>query len=101
MKRIKAIVCDHMDLTWRRPFDRNMFFKGQNFVSYAKLEEYYILDNIRLARKYPQYKFTIESNEVVRKFLERNPMYKDELKELYAEGRASTMFTGNNIIPAA
>ncbi len=98
MKRIKAIVCDHMDLTWRRPFDRDMFFKGQNFVSYAKLEEYYILDNIKLARKYPQYKFTIESNEVVRKFLERNPMYKDELKKLYAEGRAGTMFTGNNII---
>ena len=98
MKKIKAIVCDHMDLTWRRPFDRDMVFKGQNYVSYAKLEEYYILDNIKLARKYPKYKFVIESNEVVRKFLERNPMYEDELKKLYAEGRASTMFTGNNII---
>ncbi len=98
MKKIKAIVCDHMDLTWRRAFDRDMVFKGQNFVSYAKLEEYYILDNIKLARKYPQYKFTIESNEVVRKFLERNPMYEDELKKLYSEGRISTMFTGNNII---
>ena len=98
MKKIRAIVCNHMDLTWRRPFDRDMEFHGQNFVSYAKLEEYYILDNLELAREYPDYKFTIESVEVVRKFLERNPMYEAELKQLYAEGRIHTLFTGNNIV---
>lgn len=42
--------------------------------------------------------FTIESVEVVRKFLERNPMYEAELKQLYAEGRIHTLFTGNNIV---
>ena len=98
MKKIRAIACNHMDLTWRRPFDRDMEFHGQNFVSYAKLEEYYILDNLELAREYPDYKFTIESVEVVRKFLERNPMYEAELKQLYAEGRIHTLFTGNNIV---
>lgn len=98
MKKIRAIVCNHMDLTWRRPFDRDMEFHGQNFVSYAKLEEYYILDNLKFAREYPDYKFTIESVEVVRKFLERNPMYEAELKQLYAEGRIHTLFTGNNIV---
>ena len=98
MKKIRAIVCNHMDLTWRRPFDRDMEFHGQNFVSYAKLEEYYILDNLKFAREYPDYKFTIESVEVVRKFLERNPMYEAELKQLYAEERIHTLFTGNNIV---
>ena len=98
MKKIKAIVCDHMDLTWRRPFNKDFVFKGENFVSYAKLEEYYILDNIKLARENDNYKFVIESVEVVRNFLDRNPMYKDELKKLYEDGRVSTMFSGNNII---
>lgn len=98
MKKIKAIVCDHMDLIWRRPFNKDFVFKGENFVSYAKLQEYYILDNIKLARENDNYRFVIESVEVVRNFLDRNPMYKDELKRLYEDGRVSTMFSGNNII---
>ena len=63
------IPCNHFDLCWRRPFRNNMHFNGQTFIPYAKIEEYYIEDNIALCDKYPEYKFSIESVAVVREFL--------------------------------
>lgn len=66
-KKIYIISKEHFDIVWRRCFDRNFEFKGQNYVSYADLQEYYIKDNIELCKKYPSYNFEIESVAVVKK----------------------------------
>ena len=42
MKKKKVFIwaTEHSDLAWRRCFDRDFEYKGQNFVSYADLEGY-------------------------------------------------------------
>ena len=92
------IPCNHFDLCWRRPFRNNMHFNGQTFIPYAKIEEYYIEDNIALCDKYPEYKFSIESVAVVREFLKNRADMKDKLFELAKEGRVFIPGTGDVII---
>ena len=97
-KKIFVMVQNHMDPMWRRCFERDIYYKGQVFVPYADLEAFYIEDNIQLCRKYPFYKFELESVIVLKKFLERHPEYEREIAELIAGGRMYISFTGNNII---
>ena len=97
-KKIYIIAMEHFDLVWRRCFDRDFEFNGQNFVSYADLEELYIKDNIELCREYPFYNFEIESVAVLQKFLERNPDYEDTIKECIGEGKIYIPFSGINIV---
>lgn len=97
-KKVYVIVTEHFDIMWRRPFDRDFQFKGKNYVSYADLEAYYIMDNLALCDKYPEYKFTIESVAVLRKFLEHHPEYEEKLREFYKDGRVFTNFSGDNIV---
>ena len=52
-KKLFIIPNQHMDLVWRRCFDRDIEYNGQNFVSYADLEEIYINDSIKLCEKFP------------------------------------------------
>lgn len=83
---------------WRRCFDRDFEFKGENYISYAELEGFYIIDNINLCDKYPYYKFTVESVSVLRKFLEHHPEYEDKINELFKEKRIFVTMSGDNII---
>lgn len=98
MKKLFIYVTEHADLVWRRCFDRDFTFKGRNFISYADIEGYYIKDNIELCKKHKEYCFTVESPAMLKKFLEKNPNYKDEVKNLISDGKLKMPFTGNNIV---
>ncbi len=50
---------NHFDPIWRRCWDRRLTFDGQQFVSYAELEDYIFSDNIEIARRHPDYKFRV------------------------------------------
>jgi alpha-mannosidase len=94
------IVNNHFDPTWRRAWDRRFTFKGETYVSYADLEEFYLLDNLELARAHPDYRFEAESVIVARKFLERHPERLEELQELARQGRFAVPGAGEAIIDA-
>ena len=97
-KKLFIIANQHMDLVWRRCFERDFQFGGQNFVPYADLEELYIKDSITLCEKYPFYHFSVECVAVLDKFLQRNPHMEEKIKQLIGEGRMYIPFTGNNIV---
>lgn len=97
-KKVYIIAKEHFDLVWRRCFERDFEFQGRNFVSYARLEELYIKDNIELCKKYPHYNFEIESVAVLQKFLERNPDYEQIIEEYIRDMRIYIPFSGINIV---
>ena len=97
-KKIYIIAKEHFDIVWRRCFDRDFEFDGQNYVSYADLEGHYIKDNIELCKKYPFYNFEIESVAVLDKFLEHNPDYEDIIAEYIKEKKIYIPFSGINIV---
>lgn len=97
-KTVYVLVCNHYDLAWRRRAYDVLEDKGRSFVSYADLQRFGIIENIHFCRKYPYYKFNIESVSVLRNFLRENPEYDEELRELIAANRCSTPQTGDNII---
>ncbi len=97
-KKIFIYATEHADLVWRRCFDRDFTFKGQNFVSYSDLEGYFIIDNIKLCEENENFKFTIESVAMLKKFLEKNPDYEGKVKELFEKGQIQMPFSGNNIV---
>lgn len=99
-KKLFIIPNQHMDLVWRRCFDRDIEFGGQNFVSYADIEEIYIKDSLYLCKKYPFYRFTIESVAVLDKYLERNPEDRETIARGIREKQIYVPFTGNNIVDA-
>jgi alpha-mannosidase len=94
------IVNNHFDLTWRRCWQRPFTFQGQTYVSYTDLQAYYMLDNIELALRHPEYKFEAESTQVVRKFIERCPEKLPILRRLQAEGRFAITGGGEAIVDA-
>lgn len=95
---LPIFVSNHHDLTWRRCFDRDLVHKGEHFVSYAHLEALFILDNLKMAKEHPEYKFTIECVAVLEKFLEKYPEYRAEIADLLKEGRIQIPFSGHNIV---
>ncbi|MBQ3528332.1 MAG: hypothetical protein IJA52_07270 [Clostridia bacterium] len=97
MRDLPVFVINHQDLTWRRCFDRPLEFRGESFVSYAHLQELYILENLKNAREHPEYKFMIECVATLGHFLRNNPEYKDEIGTLLSEGRLFMPLTGHNI----
>lgn len=97
-KKLFIWATEHADLVWRRCFDRDFTFKGQNFVSYADLEGYFIIDNIKLCEENENYKFTIESVAMLKKFLEHHPEYDEKISCLIKKGQIQMPFTGNNIV---
>jgi len=51
-KPVLYITTDnHFDPTWRRCFREALEFKGRRFISYADIEQFYIDDNLELARR--------------------------------------------------
>ena len=97
-KKLFIIPNQHMDLVWRRCFERDFQFGGQNFVPYADLEELYINGSIALCDKYPFYHFSVECVAVLDKFLQRNPHMEEKIRQLIRDKRMYVPFTGNNIV---
>ena len=95
---LPVLVINHQDLTWRRCFDRPLSHKGEDYASYAHLQKLYILENLRLCEKYPQYRFSIECVATLRHFLKNHPEHRDRIRELFDEGRLHMPFTGHNIV---
>jgi alpha-mannosidase len=91
-------INNHFDPMWRRCWDRRFTFKGNTFISYADIEEYYLLDNLELARQNPGYKFEAEFSLVVQKFLERHPELLGELQQLSRDGRFAVTGGGQVIV---
>lgn len=95
-----VITNNHFDPTWRRCWDRRFTWNDQTFVSYADIEEYYMLDNLAIAHQHPEYKFEAEFTLVVQKFLERHPEKLEELRELAHQGRFAVTGGGEVIVDA-
>ena len=95
---LQIYIDNHFDLMHRRCLTRNFTYKGITYISYIKLHKYYILENMSLADKYPEYKFVIESPAVARHFIENNPEKLDELIQLVKAKRLYISGTGDNII---
>lgn len=93
-------INNHFDPMWRRCWDRHFTFKGNTYISYADLEEYYLLDNLELARQHLDYKFEAEFTLVVQKFLERHPELEAELQGLSKAGRFAVTGGGQVIVDA-
>ncbi len=91
-------INNHFDPMWRRCWDRRFTYRGETFISYADLEEYYLLDNLELARQRPEYKFEAEFTLVVQKFLERHPELLEELQKLSKAGRFAVTGGGQVIV---
>jgi len=91
-------VNNHFDPIWRRCWDRRFTFKGDTFISYADIESFYMLDNLELSRKHPEYKFEAEFSLVVQKFLECHPDKLEELQQLAKEGRFGVTGGGQVIV---
>lgn len=91
-------INNHFDPMWRRCWDRRFTFEGNTFISYADIEEYYLLDNLELARQHPGYKFEAEFTLVVQKFLERHPELLSELQELSRAARFAVTGGGQVIV---
>ena len=94
------IPCNHFDLAWRRTFRVDMKNNGRTFIPYAKIEQYYIEDNIKLCEKYPEYKFCIESFSVLDEYLRRFPERKEEIVSLAKQGKIFVPGSGYAIIDA-
>lgn len=92
------ITNNHFDQTWRRCWERSFNYRGARFISYADLEEYYMLDNLLIARQHPGYKFEVECSIILRKFLERHPECQNELAQLANAGRFAVTGGGEAII---
>lgn len=97
-KKLYIIPNQHMDLVWRRCFDRDIQYGGQNFVSYSDIEQIYIDDSIKLCKKFAFYRFSVESVAVLQQYLRRNPQQEETVTRLIQEKRLYVPFTGNNIV---
>ena len=93
-----VLTNNHFDPTWRRCWDRRFTHAGKSYASYAEIEDWYLTDNLAFARRHPEYKFEAESTVVVRKYLERHPERRAELRRLAAQGRFAVSGAGENII---
>lgn len=97
-RKIVAVVENHFDPIWRRRFRSDFVHNGVNYISYDKIEQYYIDENIRLAEEIPGYKFQIENPCVIENYVARFPEKKAVLKKLYADGTLKTSNTGYTIM---
>ena len=93
-RRITVVLENHFDQIWRRCYKRDIQWKGQNFVSYEKIHQYYIEKHLELAERYPDYKFQIETPNVLENYLRNHPENKEKIKKLYADGVIKTTNTG-------
>ena len=96
--KILIFTNNHFDPIWRRCWQRRFTFQGDTFVSYADLQDYYLTDNLELARRHAVYKFEAESSVVLRNYLQRHPERREEFRRLAAERRFAVTGGGDNIV---
>jgi len=102
-KTVHLLPHNHFDPTWRRCFDRSAVFNGVTVRSYAEVEAHCIDAWLKLAKR--GYTFHEGQVAVWRKYLERHPRRKAELRKLAASGRLDVLLAGETIqdstMPAA
>jgi len=96
--KVLVYTNNHFDPTWRRCWDRPLFFEGKRYASYAELQSFYLRDNLELAQRIPGYKFEAECSLVLRRFLESHPEKAQDFARLAKEGRFAVSGAGENII---
>ena len=97
---VHIIRNNHFDPIWRRCWQRRLVNEGRRFASYADLQDWYMTDNLALARRDRKYKFDAECALVVRNYLKRHPDRAPELRRLARERRFAVTGGGDNIIDA-
>lgn len=102
-KNVLFIPHNHLDPVWRRCFDRPAYYGGVTVRSYADLEELVINRFLALAES--GYTYSDGQMAIWRKYLERNPGRKAELRALAASGRLELNLAGETVqdsnLPAA
>lgn len=102
-KEILLINHNHFDPIWRRCFDRPAHHAGVTVRSYADVEELVIDRFLDLADC--GYTFSDGQMAIWRKYLERNPERKGELRALAARGQLEMNLAGETVqdsnLPAA
>ena len=97
-RKIVAVIENHFDQLWRRCFEHDFQSQGKNYVSYSKIEQYYIEHNMALCEKQGEYKFQIETPCAVDTYLKRFPEQAEKIKALYRNGKLRTPNTGYLIV---
>jgi len=97
-EKLYVIVNNHFDPTWRRCWNRRFTWGARRFASYAEIQDWYMTDNLALARRHGDYKFEAESTIVARQYVRRHPRALAELRRLAAAGRFAVTGAGDNVI---
>lgn len=97
MKKTLIRCTHHYDILWRRPFDRDFYYNGKRYISYADVEEMGIDSWLEMAER-SDLKFDLECVWTLRKYLERNPEKKEQIQKLWDEGRFE-LLGGGLLIP--
>ncbi len=88
---------NHLDLTWRRCFERYFSHEGYVIRPYSEIEEQLLdwwFDNIE--KKDMTYE--IEQTITLRKYLERNPDAEDRIRTLIKSGKLRILGGGESVI---
>lgn len=97
MKKTLIRCTHHYDILWRRPFDRDFYYNGKRYVSYADIEQMGIDSWLEMAEQ-SDLKFDLECVWTLRKYLERNPEKKERIQKLFDEGKFE-LLAGGLLIP--
>ena len=94
-KDVLFIPHNHFDPIWRRCFDRDAVYHGVTVRSYAEVEEHIINAWLDLADD----GFTFDEGQtaVWRKYLERNPERKEDLRKAAADGKLNLVLAGETV----
>jgi alpha-mannosidase len=89
---------NHMDVTWRRCWDKSAFYRGSVIRPYSQLEELILNRDIELIKKENSYVTSIEQAITIRKYLERNPDKLPLIKELIWKKNIELLNGGETVI---
>ena len=96
---ILMVVHSHFDPTWRRCFDRTAVRHGTTVRSYAEIEERCIDGFLALAPS--GCRFSEGQAAVWRKYLERNPGKRQQLRDAAGAGALEIMLAGETVQDSA
>lgn len=97
MKTLYVVNKNHLDLTWRRCFERCFDHDGYQIRPYAEIEEL-LLDWWIDALQKGDMVYDLEETMVLRKYLERNPDQLETLRTLIQSGRLNLLGGGESVI---
>lgn len=85
MKKLYVCSRNHMDLSWRRCFEKNFRYRDAMIRPYAQIEAQQINQHLDMGQK-SGYVYSIEQAASVQKFLEMFPDRKDEFADAVKKG---------------